>query len=267
MRRVLVFGFALACALSASATGSAKPRKPHVPARAARRAPSAASERGPFAWCADGIEAVGDGICHIDGGQPEGRSTLVIFLHGAIARDVKWQWTQEQALLRQAKQSKFEAIFPRAPLSEAGHVWPGTAEAQRRVEGELIASWSRARKRLEARRGKPYDEVFLMGFSSGAYYVSSLANRGAVKADGFGVFAGGAIMRYPVAEATRKSPFFVGVCATDEQTAPHGRGLGGSLASLSWPHKVDERRVGHMYADGHVAAAIAYLRAARDARR
>ncbi|MCA9590470.1 MAG: hypothetical protein KC657_34440 [Myxococcales bacterium] len=243
------------CALLGAGHAHAKPRT-------AKHAPKHA---GPVAWCAPEVESLGDGVCHIDGGQPAGRRTLVIFLHGAIAKNVDWQWTQERALLRQAKASKFEALFPRAPLGESGYLWPGSAEGQKAHEAALLASWRRARKKLEARQGRPFDEVFVMGFSSGAYYVSSLANRGAVQADGFGVFAGGALMRWPVSASTPKPPFFVGVCADDAQTATHGRGLGGSLSAHRWPHKVDERRVGHMYADGHVASALSYLRAARDA--
>jgi predicted esterase len=254
MRALPLLLLAIACALGASPAGAAP--------RTAKRSPKDAD---PVSWCAPEVESLGDGVCHIDGGQPEGRRTLVIFLHGAIAKNVKWQWTQERALLRQAKASKFEALFPRAPLGESGYLWPGSAEGQKTHEEALLASWRRARKKLEARRGRPFDEVFVMGFSSGAYYVSSLANRGAIKADGFGVFAGGALMRWPVAPSTPKPPFFVGVCADDSQTATHGRGLGGSLSVHHWPHKVDERHVGHMYADGHVASAIAYLRAARDA--
>src|SRR5437868_1837689 len=64
---------------------------------------------GPLAWCADDIETLPNGLCHIDGGQRDGeRRTLVVFLHGAIAKDVDWQWLQAHALKRQAKQNKFE---------------------------------------------------------------------------------------------------------------------------------------------------------------
>jgi hypothetical protein len=76
--------------------------------------PSAAAEgpepKGQPAWCAPEVEALSDGLCHIDGGDRDGRRTLVIFLHGAIAKNTTWQWTQERALLRQARQSHFEAI-------------------------------------------------------------------------------------------------------------------------------------------------------------
>lgn len=216
---------------------------------------------GPFAWCAEEVETLPNGLCHIDGGEKDGRRTLVIFLHGAIGKDVDWQWTQERALGRQAKQGKFEAVFARAPLGAAGYVWPGTATAQETSERELIDGWREAQDVLEKRNGKPFDEVFLMGFSSGAYYASSLALRGAVKVDGFATFAGGSSRQASL--DARRVPVFVGVCADDKQTAAHSRAFGNALAASGFPHHVDEQHVGHMFADVHVAHAVAYLRSAK----
>ena len=141
-----------------------------------------------------GAETLPNGLCHINGGQKDqdvARSS--IFLHGAIAKDVDWQWLQERALTRQAKQSQLRGgLRARAArsgrLRVAGHGAPSQeklgAGPHRRLERG--ASVPREAKR------KPYDEVFLMGFSSGAYFVSSLALRGRVKFDGYASFAGGA---------------------------------------------------------------------------
>ena len=222
------------------------------------RAPKAS---GPFAWCNDEVETLPNGLCYINGGQKDGRRTLVIFLHGAIAKDVDWQWLQERALTRQAKQSKFEAVFARAPLGAGGYVWPGTVAAQETSEQNLIDGWNTARKFLEKRNEKPYDDVFLMGFSSGAYFVSALALRGRVKFDGFATFAGGAGGQAGT-DVSFKAPVYVGVCADDRQTAAHSRAFGGALAARGWPNRVDEQNVGHMFSDIHVAHAISYLRGA-----
>lgn len=223
----------------------------------------AAKSTGPLPWCAEELETLPNGLCHIDGGQREGKRTLVIFLHGAIAKDVDWQWLQERALTRQAKQSKFEAVFARAPLGPNGYVWPGTASAQQASEQDLIDSWNEARSFLERRAGKPYDEVFLMGFSSGAYFVSSLALRGRARFDGFATFAGGAGGQAALEDIPNKPPVYVGVCADDPQTASHSRAFGGALAVRGWPRRVDEQKVGHMFSDIHVAHALAYLRGAQ----
>src|SRR3954469_16878159 len=107
------------------------------------------------AWCAPEYDALSDGMCHVGSTDGESRRTLVIFLHGAIAKDVTWQHTQERALARQAKQSHFEAIFPRSPLTPGGYVWPGSVATQEAVETDIIASWTRARRTLEARNKKP----------------------------------------------------------------------------------------------------------------
>jgi predicted esterase len=179
-----------------------------------------------------------------------------------IAKDVDWQWLQARALTRQAKQSKFEAVFARAPLGPGGYVWPGSIAAQETSEQDLIDGWNEARRFLEQRNGKTYDEVFLMGFSSGAYFVSALAMRGRVSYDGYAVFAGGA-GGYASSEVTQKAPVYVGVCADDRQTANHSRAFGSVLAARAWPHRVDEQSVGHMFSDIHVAHAVSYLRGSK----
>lgn len=249
---------ALAALVTVSAGAHAAPKSK---AKAKSKAAAAPSTSGPLAWCAEEYETLPNGLCHIDGGQKDGRRTLVIFLHGAIAKDVDWQWLQERALARQAKQSKFEAVFARAPLGPSGHVWPGTVAAQEASEQELIDGWNSARKFLEKRSGKAYDDVFLMGFSSGAYFTSALALRGRVQFDGYAVFAGGAGGQ-AAPDVASKAPVYVGVCADDAQTAKHSRAFGGALAARGWPHRVDEQKVGHMFSDVHVAHALSYLRGA-----
>lgn len=192
----------------------------------------------------------------------------MVFLHGMIAKDVDWQWLQERALTRQAKGSKFEAVFARAPLTAGGYIWPGTKEAQEANEQALIDGWADARAHLEKKNGK-YDEVFLMGFSSGAYFTSSLVLRGRVQFDGYAVFAGGAGFGGAASSESepRKAPVYVGVCAEDKQTADHSRAFGGVLAARGFPNRVDEQKVGHMFSDIHVMHAVTWLRAQTAAKR
>lgn len=247
---------------------STKPKK----SPSASRSSAAHAPKEPVPWCASGLEEIAPGICYVDGRHAEGKPprdgtrTLVIFLHGAIAEGTDWQWTQERALERQAKQSGFEAIFPRSPLRSTGYLWPGSVSDIERDEGELIDAWTHARKVLEKRNGRPFDHVFLMGFSSGAYFVSSLALRGRVDVDGFAVFAGGSGLRGPAYDEKRRRPVFVGVCANDKQTASHSRSFGKALAANGFPHRVDEQPIGHMFGDVHVAHAVTYLRGAAASR-
>ena len=276
MERLLDLRIATLCAITLSLTvagaAHAGPRttkskvsKVRSTAKSAAPAAVATTEKAPLPWCAEEFETLPNGLCHIDGGQKEGRRTLVVFLHGAIAKGVDWQWLQERALARQAKQSKFEAIFARAPLGPKGYVWPGTASAQEASEQELVEGWDAARTFLEKRSGEAYDDVFLMGFSSGAYYVSSLVARGRVKFDGYATFAGGGGW-HSGADVPFKAPVYVGVCARDRQTAAHSRAFGAHLATRGWPHRVDEQKVGHMFSDIHVAHAVSYLRSAKKPR-
>lgn len=215
----------------------------------------------PASWCAPEVESLGNGVCHIDG-RKEGRRTLVIFLHGLIARNTTWQWTQHRAMARNAKNLGFAVIMPTAPPvgpgGSGGYAWPGAPSAE--TEQALVDTWSAARRTLEARNGQPFDEVFVMGFSSGAYYASSLALRGRLDVNGYAVFAGGAASSPPGHEVQRRAPIFVGVCARNPETAVGARALGASLAAWKWPSAVDEQPIGHMFGDVHVAHALRYLR-------
>lgn len=251
----------LAVAALAAASAVLAPRTASaMPAFGSVRSAASAS-----AWCAPEVEELTGDVCYVDGGQRGARRVLVVFLHGAIAKGTTWQWTQERALLRQAKEAGFEAIFPRAPLRPGGYLWPGSQKAQDAEEAELVRGWREARALLEARTARPFDEVFVMGFSSGAYFASSLALRGRLDdVDGYAVFAGGAAYASRPGAAARVSPVFVGVCAEDRQTAGDSRAVGAALAARGIPHRVDEERVGHMFSDIHVLHAAAYLRAAAE---
>lgn len=224
--------------------------------------PKSAPKPDTSRWCAPELEALSDTTCRIGASPSDGPRTLVIFLHGAIAENVTWQWTQQRALARQAKSGRFEAIFPRAPLGPHGYTWPGGGNASKaETVAALEASWLEAKATLEEKNGRPFDEIFVMGFSSGAYFTSDLALQGRPYADGFAVFAGGA--GHAQGEPTRRSPVFVGVCADDRQTAAHSRAFGQRLAARGFVRRVDEQRVGHMFGDVHVAHAISWLRSMR----
>jgi pimeloyl-ACP methyl ester carboxylesterase len=230
----------------------------------ARALPTLGSTRAAApSWCAPEVEELPGDVCHVDGGQRGDRRALVVFLHGAIAEGTTWQWTQERALARQAREGGFEAIFPRAPLGPNGYLWPGTVKSQEAHEEELANGWRAARTLLEARAGKPFDDVFVMGFSSGAYFASSLALRGRLEdVAGYALFAGGAAYTAKAGSAPRPTPVFVGVCSDDGQTADDSRSVGAALAARGWPRRVDEEHVGHMFSDIHVIHAIGYLRGA-----
>jgi predicted esterase len=215
---------------------------------------------GPQPWCAPEIEALPGDACYLDGGREANRRTLVIFLHGAVAKNTTWSWNHERMILKLAKAHNLEVIFPRSPETEPGYVWPGSLEAQERVEQELIDGWMTAKRALEERDGRRFDEVFVMGFSSGAYFASSLAMRGRLDVDGYAVFAGGASLGGRPAPDHHFVPVFVGVCADDPTTAPHSRAFAGALAASGIPRTVLEQPVGHGLSHVHFNSALTYLR-------
>jgi predicted esterase len=215
---------------------------------------------GPRPWCAPEIEALPKEICYLDGGRTPARRTLVIFLHGAVARNTTWSWNHERGILRLAKAAGIEVLFPRSPESEPGYVWPGSLKAQEDVEQEIIDRWAAARHALEQRDGRPFDEVFVMGFSSGAYFASSLAMRGRLDVDGYAVFAGGQAMGARPTPIRRFAPVFVGVCAQDETSASHSRAFAAALSAAGIPRTVNEQPVGHGLSHIHFNYALSYLR-------
>ncbi len=223
------------------------------------------AKTGTFSWCAPETEALPGDVCYLDGGsKAHARRTLVIFLHGAIAKNTDWSQNHERMLLRLAKAHGVDVLFPKSPLSDVGYVWPGSVAKQEAVEQGLIDGWMAAKSSLEKRDARPYDDVFVMGFSSGAYFASSLAMRGRMDVDGYAVFAGGQPGVAPAAPVVRFSPVFVGVCADDASTAAHSRAFAGSLTASGIPRAVVEQHVGHGLDHVHFASALAYLRGRND---
>jgi predicted esterase len=247
-------------AIPASAHGqTAGDGSPRANARSAAGATSG--------WCAAEFENLGSDVCYIDGRKknaaPAARKTLVIWLHGVIAKNSTWSYNHERMLHRVAKYTNIEVLFPHAPTAsspESVWAWPGTTESQAKTEEALIQQWMSAKTLLEKRDNRSFDEVFVFGFSSGAYFTSSLAMRGRVDVDGYATFAGG--QSQPAAEAAvaRFSPVFVGVCANDASTVNHSRAFAGALASAGIPRMVMEQKIGHDLSEVHFVNALSFLR-------
>jgi predicted esterase len=219
-----------------------------------------AAKGGPKPWCSPDTTELSEHVCFADGGATEdGRHTLVIYLHGALAQTPGFQYMQQGAMALHAKRHHFTVLIPTAPSDGNGYVWPTSQTAQKAEEPAILASLKKARADVAKRVGHGFDETFVVGFSSGAYYGSSLAVRGALDVDGFIILAGGSSW-VKGDQAGKRAPVFVGVSAADPQTAAHSRAFGGSLASLGWPVKVEERNAGHMVDWTFMAHGIAWLR-------
>ncbi|HEY2515366.1 MAG TPA: hypothetical protein VGI39_31075 [Polyangiaceae bacterium] len=242
----------LATVVALSVLPAALPMSPRAPvARAAE----------PKPWCAPEVVELSDHVCFFDGGvPPSGRRTLVIYLHGMLVTMPGFQYVQQRALANEAKALNFTVVLPTSPLVEGGYYWPTAKGAIAEQEPAILAQIARARADVAARVGHPFDETFVVGFSSGAYYGSSLALRGALDVDGYIVLAGGSSWARPSGSDAKRAPVFVGVSAADSQTREHSRAFAGTLAALHWPYRVEERNVGHLVDWGFMAHGIAWLR-------
>jgi predicted esterase len=249
------------------ATGASDPDDGDGVAAAPGPAPPGA--RGG-AWCAPELGVLAHDVCFAPGAGTKGdRRTLVIFLHGVIQPDSGWQWTQQRGMAMAARRLGFTVLLPRGrrgigpPGMTDWWTWPTAARAQG-IEPELFAEWQAARAELEQRDGKPFDEVFVFGFSNGAYYTTSLAARGRAPVDGYAAFAGGAGAKH-IQNALRttrdRKPFFLGIASKDKTTVKGARTLAKALAATGWPHRAESLPVGHAVADRHLEHALDFLRA------
>jgi predicted esterase len=213
-------------------------------------------------WCAPEVNELSDHVCYFEGGTPaDGRHTLVVYLHGSLAPTPGFQYLQQRGMAIHAKRHAFTVLIPTSPKIDGYYVWPTGRAAQAEHEASVLAGIREARTQLEQRTGVHYDETFVVGFSSGAYYGSSLAIRGALDVDGYIILAGGSSWARATDPSAKRAPVFVGVSAADKQTADHSRALAATLASMHWPMRVEERNAGHMVDWTFMAHGLSWLRA------
>jgi predicted esterase len=226
---------------------------------------AAASKR----WCAAELATLPGEVCaFVPDAAAKGSRTLVIYLHGVIQPDTTTQWLQQRAAARVGAKYGFTVIMPRGrrgigpKTMEQWWTWPTSVDARFANEDALVAEWTAARAALEQKAGKPFERVYVFGFSNGAYYATSLAMRGRLDVDGYALFAGGSGAAYHETEAKqakRKAPIAV---AWGEGDPSHEKqkDLAKLLRRLRWPSKaLGRRRAGHAMTDEQVEEALAFL--------
>jgi predicted esterase len=252
--------FGLMLALLAPASARAEQPAPPPPAPTAE-------------FCHSSLEKLSNGVCYFEGGAVKGpgdttRRTLVIFLHGLTEEGQGHEHVMQRGMVLYAKKHGFSLLVPRGrngvgPDRKASVIaWPLGTEVREAHEDEVLAEWAAARAEVEARRGA-FDEVFVMGFSNGAYFASSLALRDKLPVNGYAVFAGGSKSSAAGLSRAPKGakPIFVGVASKDGTTRDKAKELVAALRRLEWPHKSESKKVGHVVGDDHIDAALRYLRA------
>lgn len=243
-----------------------------VVASMALSAPGAASDDAGEPWCHPDVETLSDGMCHAAPAGDTPADTLVIFLHGVVKVGTSWQHNQQRAAARFARQNGFEALMPRGRVGAgskkfADHWnWPTSAEGQKTLESEIIDEWMAARAELEKRNGREFSRVYVFGFSAGAYYAASLALRGRLPVDGYGIFAGGGAPKHVERWArgvSPKPPIYVG-WGTKDKARRDPQKLARALRTMKWKHRAVPRRgVGHTMTDAQVREAFRFLEKAR----
>lgn len=272
----------VAVALVTAALGAGPAHADPAAAAPTEVAPADGGAVGPSpgrpGWCIDQLTPLEGDVCWApapappasaspDAAAPPRRRTLVIFLHGLLEDGRDWQHPIQRGMLAMSRHHDFALLAPRGlngvgPGRLPGQIaWPARTDV-RDQEDALLDRIMRARREAERREGAPYDEVFVFGFSNGAYYASSLALRGRLAdVDGYGVFAGGSARTPPSVTGDLRKPVFVGVASADRTTVQRSRELVRALRRSGWPHRAVEAKVGHTVADVHLRGALGYLRA------
>jgi len=260
-------GFCLALGL----WGVAASRLAHADDATSADPPADSVEEDASRWCADGLLALSEGVCAVVPPKLHEPLTVVIFLHGVVKPGTDWQWAQQLAVARAARAHGFVGVMPRGRRGygprgmEQWWTWPTSVKGQRALEADLCTEWTMAERALSGALGASFERRYVFGFSNGAYYASSLALRGRLDADGFGIFAGGSGADYLVArarEVKRRAPIYVGYGDRDAVARRDAQKLGAALKSIGWPSRVVGRpRVGHAMTDSMVAEALDFLAA------
>lgn len=244
-----------------------------VGALAVAAAPEAVrAEEGGDEFCAPELESLGGGACFVTpkkevANEPK---TLVLFLHSLVGARGGWQWEQQRTVARVGERWGMSVLMPRGRLgigpgrAKDVWAWPTSHAAEQQVEPELLSEWTELRREVARRQGE-FERLFVMGFSNGAYYATSLAVRAQIDADGYAVFAGGSGSRWIAARArattTRRAPIFIGY-GTRDAARHDARALAQLLGRLKWPHRVRSADVGHTVTNDQLDRAVEYLKAA-----
>jgi len=220
-------------------------------------------------WCAPELRVLPGEVCyHVPDKPTSGPRTLVIYLHGVIQPETTSQWNQQRAAARIGATYGFSVIVPRGRRGigpknmEQWWTWPTSWDARRAYEDVLVAEWQAAREALEKEAGKPFERVYVFGFSNGAYYATSLAMRARLEVNGYALFAGGSGAPYHEAEGkgTKKRAPIVVAWGAGDPSHDRQKALAKMLRRMKWPFlEVGRRRAGHAMTDDQVEKALDFL--------
>lgn len=214
-------------------------------------------------WCPAPWQGLDENTCWL---LPQGPpSSLLIYLSGIVPPGPPGalQANMQQVVARAALRAQAAVIMPRGRVglgpaaTRSWWGWPTSKADVDRFAPEMVRGWLAARDRLAAHVGAAFPQTFLAGSSSGAYFLSSLAVRGALEVDGFAATAGGGASPSALASATRKPPFYLGFGSGDP-AASRLRDFGKALLRAGWPSLAREHPGGHGAREVYLDEAFAF---------
>jgi predicted esterase len=219
-------------------------------------------------WCTAGLEALDDESCFVLPALAEGQPRrLLVYLHGIVppvpASPVK---ENLMTVVRNAvTRAGAAALVPRGVRgigprgSKDWWAWPTAPGKDEALARSLVARIVAEKKVLEAIAGAPFERTYVAGSSNGAYFVTSLAVRNELGADGYGAMSGGGPARI-----TARIPFYVGFGTHDEQSKRNGLALGRVLDAAAVPSRIAEHPFGHGAREVYIDEAFAFWDASLD---
>jgi poly(3-hydroxybutyrate) depolymerase len=216
-------------------------------------------------WCGDRVTALDASTCYVLPDAPP--RELLIYLHGIIPPEQAspQKANLEAVVANAARRAGVAAIIPRGEqgLAPRGRDrwwgWPTGDASYRRRGPALVALLGDARARFEAFVGITFARVYVAGSSSGAYFVSQLALRGSLRADGFAAISGGAGRDAGSLASLTPAPIYIGY-STHDASAGSARSLGALLRGAGWPVRVEAHEVPHGAHEVYLDEAFAFWR-------
>jgi predicted esterase len=137
--------------------------------------------------------------------------------------------------------------------------WPTSHQAQQEHLQGILASFAADQRALERLNGAAFEKLYVVGFSNGAYFATSIVIHGRLRADGAAVFAGGSGKWINPRAARTRPRLFVG-WGEDDKTKDDPIGLSEVLADAGWPHEAQGYEgVGHAMTMAQMKDAFDYL--------
>ncbi len=224
-------------------------------------------------WCIEGLTALAEDACYVL--PTEHPRRLLVYLPGITPPkpDSPQKHHVQEAVLQASRRAGVAAIVPRGrrglgpAYARDWWAWPSTAGDVSSFGAAMVARWIEQKKALEAIIGAPFESTYLAGSSSGAYFLSALAVRGAVPTadfpvDGFGAMSGGApyVSDARALATLPPRPFYVGYGTYDAGTKPGVLGLVRLLQAARWPVRVAEHPFEHGANEVYLDEALAFWR-------